>query len=88
MFSRRRRRPRRSTALGRFTDCSLAAAGVFCLYVAGSGLLSGEIRVFSKYLEKTILLADDPVLFSATVIAWISGSAALLRTFLAARREW
>ena len=76
-----RTRPKKSLSkfVWRSLDVLIASGGLFCLYLAASGVWSGEAEIFSKRVSGTVSWARDPLWFTGMVVAWASGGIFLLR---------
>lgn len=84
-----RTKPRWSASklVWRTADMLLAAGGLYCLYLAVSGMIIGEVALFSRRLSGSITWVDEPLVFSGMVTAWASGGIFLLRLTIAGWRH-
>ncbi|CAN7562710.1 hypothetical protein LJR143_003919 [Pseudoxanthomonas sp. LjRoot143] len=79
MLYRTRPRKNLSNLVWRAADALIAIGGLYCLYLAGSGIWNGEVEIFSKRISGTISWENDPLWFSGMVVAWAGGGIFLLR---------
>jgi hypothetical protein len=65
----------------------LAVGGLYCLYLAVSGIIVGEVALFSRRVSGSLTWVDDPLVFAGMVAAWGAGGIFLLRLALAGWRD-
>ena len=73
MLHRTKPRKKRSSLVWMAAYLMIAVMGIYSLYLAWSGLVSGSIANFSRFSHGLIHVVDQPVAFWVTFSLWIAG---------------